>query len=126
MGLAAPGPADGSRLGRTGLAGVRGSVRPRSRPNLDGQFNLLIELAQDHNRVIDREALKLHVANARKLGRRNACHPFGCADAQRASIEHADDLGGQDGARLLKVGIRMPKSGKTLPRPRTIDLLLTK
>ena len=34
-----------------------------ARLNLDGQFNILIELAQDRNHAIDREAFKLHVAN---------------------------------------------------------------
>src|SRR6266481_163771 len=37
----------------------------------------------------------------------DAATPFCCTDAQRAGIKHADDLGGQDRARLLKLGIRI-------------------
>ena len=82
-----------------------------ARPEGDVHLNILVELAEDRNHPVKREAAKLRVADTGKFGVGNARQLFGVAGRKLAIIEDADNLRRDNGARLLQPGVRAPEVG---------------
>jgi len=89
--------------------GARSIPRVLARFERNGHLDLLIELAEDRNHPVKREAAKLRVADAREFRVRNAGEFFRVRRRELAFVEHANELRGRNGARLLKAGIRPAK-----------------
>src|SRR5271170_6384062 len=80
---------------------------PDARMHVDANLDLLPELAEDHDHSINSEAFEPHVADAGKFGRGDACRQLRCAHGELTVIQHLDNLGRENGARLLELGIGM-------------------
>jgi hypothetical protein len=77
--------------------------------NPDLYLHARAETVDDRHKTIDRESVKIRVANPREVGRCNACAAVRGADGQLFPIEHLDDFGGQDGLELFDIGVLMPE-----------------
>ena len=90
---------------------MRGRVRALlARRKGDDHLNVLVELAENPDQPVEREAAKLRVANAGKLRMGNAGELFRVARRKFALVENADNLRRDDGARLFKAALGRPKS----------------
>lgn len=94
-------------------------MRVAARLHVDAHFHVLVELAKDGDKPVEREAVELHVADARQIGMGNAGRLLGGAGRPSAFVHHADDLGRKDGLGLQQIGVRMAEVAETLPLPRT-------
>ena len=81
-------------------------------PTLERDFHLdiRIEPAENCDHAIEREAPELRIADARKLGMRDAGQLLGFARREFAGVEIANDRGGDERPRLLEAGSGRPKS----------------
>src|SRR5271165_6881995 len=77
-------------------------------PHLEGDFHLdiLVEPAENRDHAIEREAPQLRIADARKLGMRDAGQLLGLARREVPRVEIANDRGGDERPRLLEAGVR--------------------
>jgi hypothetical protein len=64
-------------------------------PDSQAHVNVLIETFQDRHKPINGETVKLHLANAGKVGGGNACQVFGFTHGKSLVVENTDNLGGQ-------------------------------
>ena len=68
----------------------------------DVDFNIFVELAENRNHPVKREAAKLGITDAGEFRVRNARQFLGVAGRKLALIEDVDDLCCDNGARLFK------------------------
>src|SRR5208282_5185618 len=67
------------------------------------------EPVDDRHEAINGEPSEVRVADAREVGRRNACAPVRPPHGQVFPIERLNDFGGQDGLELLRVRVVVPE-----------------
>jgi len=91
---------------------ARNFPRPYSDPRKLGQrahgyanLHLLVEPVEYRHQPIHSEAIQLGVADAREVGRGYTGDCPRLAHGNLLVIQHADDLGREDGFQLLKVGV---------------------
>src|SRR5450756_2462489 len=80
-------------------------MRMAARSYINTDFDIPVELTEDRDHAVKRETPQLRVSDAREVGMRNTRQLFGRARSELASVQHADDPGRKNGARLLKIGI---------------------
>src|SRR5260370_36598281 len=66
------------------------------------------QAVDDRYEPINGEAVKVRIADAREVRRRNACAGVRGAHRQPVSIERLDDFGRQDRLELFGIGVLMP------------------
>jgi hypothetical protein len=76
------------------------------RLHVNTDLNIPIELPNDRDHTVERETVELRVPDPREVGTRDACQLLGCTGAELSAIKHVNDLGSEDRARLLEVGIQ--------------------
>ena len=91
----------------SGVGSLAGGAAARLKGHL--HLDVRIEFAKDRNHAIKRKATKLGVADARKLGMRHAGYFLRLASRKLACVEVANDLGGNNGARLFEPCVRPPE-----------------
>ena len=84
----------------------------RARSHVDAHLEIPVKPAQNHDHAVEREALQLGVADARKVRMRDARQLLGRARGHFSRVEHVDDPGRQDGARLFHVRVRASEVAK--------------
>ncbi len=85
--------------------------------DVDGHFNFLAKACQNGHQTIDCKAVQLHLPDTRKIRRSNARQLMRLAYRQLAVVQHADDPGGKQCAKLLAVGIWMIKIAEHIAAP---------
>jgi hypothetical protein len=63
----------------------------------------------DRDQPIDGEPPQVGIADARKVGGRDACSIMRGAHGEVFPVEDLDDFGGQDGLALLRVRVLVPE-----------------
>jgi hypothetical protein len=86
-----------------------------SHPDL--HFYTRAEPIDDRHQAINREAVEVRIADARKIGSRDARTTVRAAHGQVFPVESLDDLGGQDGLELLGVRTLAPQVAKDIAAP---------
>ena len=73
---------------------------------LEGQadFHIPVELAENRNQPVEREAAQLGIADAGKFGMRNAGQFLGIPRGKLSIVKRADNFRGNDRARLFQSG----------------------
>jgi hypothetical protein len=94
------------------LSGNKMCFRATLAPNGDGYIDPLAETAKDSHQPVHRETLKIGVADARKIRRRNLRETLGITDGQVTFIENACNFNRQERLELQKLGVWPAKVSK--------------
>lgn len=84
-------------------------MRTRLATDRRGNFYVLIQLAENLHQTVYCKTIDIRVAASRKIGGWYTNKDFGFADGQLSVIENANDLCGQDSAKLLKICVGLIK-----------------
>ena len=77
------------------------------RPNGHSDLHLLTQATEDRQQSVDGEAIELDVADAGEVGSGDAGELSGLVGGEAAGVQCLDDLRGEDGPELLKLGVRV-------------------
>src|ERR1043166_2757310 len=84
-------------------------------PHVDADLHVPIELAQDRDHAIEREALQPGIANTREIGGCESCKLVRAPHADPAIVEHANNSRAKNGLRLKNVRVGMAEIAEDVP-----------
>jgi len=89
----------------SGLSSVSGnSLRGgENGAEFDANINSRAEAVDDGEQAVEGEAAQVGIADAGEVGGSDSCLSMGCSDAEALTVEHLDNLRGEDSLQLLHI-----------------------